>query len=250
VAGVGADNFSVIQNDNGGGVAFRARWIGEFCPCSGGPTLNVVGNKNTAGRRADDAGVHAVRGRRVDCQPEDRVVEVVDRLPGSALIGRCDDLSIRVRGVQGAVGQAGTLVQVVDVRGGGVERIGAWVLNQTIHGIGVMAGVAERPGHAAVGAADSFDVRITSKQVRRVAPEHLPDRGVFNANAMVKTVGDGGRPCWMLVGGAHVGLLPRRTAVARAVNKTKVGDESFGRVIRCHGQPEDDLAVTPAAVAT
>ena len=66
---------------------------------------------------------------------------------------------------------------------------------------------------------------------------------------MVKAVGDGGRSSWMLVSGAHVGLLPRRTAIARAMNKTKVGDESLGRVIWRHGQSEDNLAVTPAAVA-
>src|ERR1035437_5047725 len=153
--------------------------------------------------------------------------EIVDRLPGSPLIGRRDDPSVRVRIVQRAVGEAGALIQVVNVGGGCVECVAGWMFNQTIHGIGVMAGVAEGPGHAAVSAADSFDIGITSKQVQRVAPEHLPDGGVFNANAMVKAVGDGGRSGWMLVGGAHVGLLPRRTAIARAMNKTIVGDESF-----------------------
>ena len=89
----------------------------------------------------------------------------MQRLPGNALISRGDDFSIRVRAVQRAVGETGALIQVVNVGGGGVERVGGGVFDQTIHGIGVMAGVAERPGYTAVCAADSLDIRITSKQV-------------------------------------------------------------------------------------
>jgi hypothetical protein len=93
------------------------------------------------------------------------MAEIVQRLPGNALISRRDDFAIRVRAIQRAVAEAGALIQVVNVGGGGVERVGGGVFHQAIHSVGVMAGVAEGPGHTAVCAADSFDIRITSKQV-------------------------------------------------------------------------------------
>jgi hypothetical protein len=99
MARIGAHDFAVIQNDDGGGMTFGARGIGKLRPRCSRPILNVVGNKNAAGGRADDTGVHAVGIRRIDCQPEYRMAEIMQRLPVSTLIGRRDDLPIRIRAV-------------------------------------------------------------------------------------------------------------------------------------------------------
>ena len=131
----------------------------------------------------------------------------------------------------------------------GVERVRGRMLHEPVHGVGAVAGVAEGPGGAAVGTANALDVGKPGEQMRRVAPQHLPRRGVFDADAVISVGGDGGGVDRMLVGRAHVGLLPRRAAVARAMDKAVVGDDRLGRIVRRDREAEDDFAVAPAAIA-
>jgi len=53
----------------------------------------------------------------------------------------------------------------------------------------------------------------------------------------------------MLIGRAHISLLPSRAAVARAMDKTVVGDNRLRRITRCYREAKDYFAVTPTAVA-
>jgi len=138
VAGVGADDFAIVQHNDSGGMSFGAWWIREFRPRRGRAVLKVARNENAAVRRVNDARVHLVRVGRIERDPKNRMTEAMDRLPGSALIGRRNNLSVVISRIQRAVGETRALVEIVNIRRRSIERVGRRMLCNAVHGIGVV----------------------------------------------------------------------------------------------------------------
>ena len=230
-------------------MTFGARRRGELHPGRGGAEVDVVRRVHAASGRADNARVQALGVGGVQTHPEDRVAEGMQRLPCGALVGGIQYLSVGIRRIEKRVRQTRAGIEVVDVRGRGVENAALRVLHDAIDRVARVAGVMEGPGASAVGAPDAPDVRKGGEERVFVAPEKLPARGVFQAAAPVTLVRNRGVARGVLAAAVHVRLPPGRAPVRRPVCETHVRDKRPIRVEPCHREPDKHLAVAPAAVA-
>lgn len=143
VAGVGAEDFAVIEHDDGCGMTLGAGRIGEFCPSRRSTVLKVARNEDSAGGGVDHAGIHPIVVGWVESEPEDGMAEVVDGLPSHSVIRGENDFAVGIDVVERAVGKARALIEIVDVGCCRIERASGRMLNDAIHGVGGVAILTE-----------------------------------------------------------------------------------------------------------
>ncbi len=123
---------------------------------------------------------------RIQGKPEHRVIEYFEILPGVTSICGVNNFSIVVVAVEGCIGEACALVDVVNI-GTRREKISIQgMLHDAIGGVGTVIGIIKTPGCACIAAADGPDVRIAGIHLISILPMHLPAGGVFKSYAMIR----------------------------------------------------------------